>query len=821
MNKKGITIPILITLIISIGLLFTGIYTYFSGVNTKSNEEKYNEQVNLIIESAKLWVKQNKVKGDITISLCELEKNDFIGSLINPLTDKEIPNDSKIVYENGNYNFILGKYNLKVCSSDNIYVELDKNDNTILSIPNEYDDVKEILIRENGEEVKQLYRNKKTIYELIYRFDNDIKTKYLIVRDTTGPNIDVDLKNYNYDESTNTIVINKNANFIIPEAIISDNSNSLIKTNEKNNIDIYNVGNYHILYEAVDEDDNKTIKEILVVVKSNMENENYYIDTNEYTNKKEIELKIKGIDTKEICISNNSICDNWIPYKENISWILDNNDKIYVYYKTSNDRIYMKTKNIYLDNENPLFVSSKKVLYGINYNLLDIINANDKSGIKTITNNNITSYNPNKLGINNLDIEIVDNAGNKTSTNISITTYKNLKCDNSVSSIINEDGLIKDGNDCIYAGSNPNNYIKINDDLYRIVSIDSSNKIKVVKNDSISKEEYNGSWYSSSLKDYLNNYYNNIKSNILTNGVFYYGDIYNQSSLNNIYYDNNRMSEVSFVAILSINDYLKAGLCASSTTWDRLLNNNPCKDNNWLNSGEYWLINSTSSRPLYVTNDGNISYTYGGKKDIKPVLYLKSGLGVISGDGTKSNPYIIDDTIDVNNLVCSLDTTNGFETSKLLTINTLANVKYSFDGNSFTDNNRLEVSKDGIITAYIKKDDVYSSCSIRLYKEYEYRYKECSDSNKVYGKWYAIGTSRESSSFRATSKAVAEMNNSNHYEVIDSTPCDNCKWVTKYERSVSSCKSFDDSVWSSWSNVKPEESVSRIIDVPRIKYGTR
>ena len=252
MNKKGITIPILITLIISIGLLFTGIYTYFSGVNTKSNEEKYNEQVNLIIESAKLWVKQNKVKGDITISLCELEKNDFIGNLINPLTDKEIPNDSKIVYENGNYNFILGKYNLKVCSSDNIYVELDKNDNTILSIPNEYDDVKEILIRENGEEVKQLYRNKKTIYELIYRFDNDIKTKYLIVRDTTGPNIDVDLKNYNYDESTNTIVINKNANFIVPEAIIGDNSNSLIKTNEKNNVDIYNVGNYHILYEAVD-----------------------------------------------------------------------------------------------------------------------------------------------------------------------------------------------------------------------------------------------------------------------------------------------------------------------------------------------------------------------------------------------------------------------------------------------------------------------------------------------------------------------------------------------------------------------------------------
>ena len=57
----------------------------------------------------------------------------------------------------------------------------------------------------------------------------------------------------------------------------------------------------------------------------------------------------------------------------------------------------------------------------------------------------------------------------------------------------------------------------------------------------------------------------NIKSNILTNGVFYYGDIYNQSSLNNIYYDNNRRSEVSFVAILSIKDYLKAGVAIASS----------------------------------------------------------------------------------------------------------------------------------------------------------------------------------------------------------------------------------------------------------------
>ena len=35
MNKKGIALPLLLVIIMSIGLLFTGIYTYFSGLNKK------------------------------------------------------------------------------------------------------------------------------------------------------------------------------------------------------------------------------------------------------------------------------------------------------------------------------------------------------------------------------------------------------------------------------------------------------------------------------------------------------------------------------------------------------------------------------------------------------------------------------------------------------------------------------------------------------------------------------------------------------------------------------------------------------------------
>lgn len=808
MNKRGLTIPFIIILVISIGFLFTGIYTYFDNVKKNNHENEYNDKINLIIEASKLFVKQNKIKGDITISLCELEKNDLIGKIINPITNEYISNDSVIVYENGNYLFKNGKYDLKVCESSNIYVELDKNDDKPINIPNEYDNVKEILIRLDNEEVNQIYRNKKNAYEIIYKFDNSIKTKYLVIRDTTSPSILVN--------SNDTIEINLNDEFIIPSYDVTDNSNSLIKTNVINNVDTSNIGNYSIIYEAIDEDDNKSSKTINVVVKSTNDNENYYISSSKYTNKKEITLKIKGINTKEVCVSNNSICNEWIPYKEDIDWVLDNNTKIYVYYKTNDNKVYMQTKDIYYDINKPEYLSSNKVLYGITYNLSDIVRASDESGIKTIKSNNNTSYKFDKLGDNKINIDIIDNANNINNLDVNIKTYKNLLCDNSISSIVNEDGLVKDDNTCLYVGSNPKNYIKINNILYRIVSIDSSNKIKIVE-DSTTRYEYNGLWYNSTLKNSLNNYYNKYDRTLFTTGNIYYGSI-NNGNVSNIYLDNDKRVDITNIGLLTIKDYLKAGMCDGDVTLDKLLNNNPCR-NNWLNDSEYWLSNSYLNKPIYVSNNGNLSYTYEGSKNVKMVMYLKSGLGIIDGDGSKNNPYIVDSTISPNNLVCSLDTDNLFETSKLLTINSGENVKYSFDGINFSNNRSIEVSHDGIITAYVKNNNEYASCSIKLYKEYEYRYKECSGANKVYDKWYIVGTSKESNDFSITSKSIAEINYLDHYEVLNDTPCDNCKWVTKYKRNVEKCNSYDDSIWSNWSNIKIDNNYTLVDE--RIKYGTK
>lgn len=827
MNKKGITLPIIVVIIISIGLLFTGLYSFFSTIKEISKEEKYNNQINLILDSARIWVKQNNITGDIKISLCELESNDFVGQLINPLTNQPIPNDSIIKVENQNYYFELGQHNLKFCSKDNIYtyVELDANDTKSIDIPIENENIKKITIKENENEVYRMYRNKKTTYEILYLLDNnEIKTKYIIIKDTTPPTIELDLTNYDYDKTTETITIKKYSNFKSPKPTITDNSTSNIINSVENNVDTFKVGNYELIYKAIDEDENETIKKINVIVKSDNENENYYIDTDKYTNKKEIKLKLKGLNTTKICISNSSICEKWNDYQENIDWtVYKNQERIYVYYKTIDNDVHLETIDIYLDTQKPSYVSSKKVLLGPSYNLSDIITAQDDlSGIKGIYTQSNKTFKPNSLGENNLQIEIIDNAGNKTNENITITTYKNLKCDNSISSIPNEDGLVKDNNKCIFIGKNPNNYIKLKNDLYRIISIEENNKIKIIKEESLTKETFTGNWQTSNIKQNLINYYNKIDNNILESGTFYFGNI-NQGIVNDIYQNNYTKNENSNIGLLSINEYLKAGTCPVNTNWDKLLNNNPCKQNNWLyNNMEYWLINTTQNKPIYITKEGNISYTYeGNKKEVRPVLYLKSNLGIIKGNGKQDNPYIIDETIEPTKLTCSIETSNEYELTKTLTVNSPFNTVISFDGINWSNNRKKEVNNSGIITAYVKTDNEITSCSIRLYEEYEYRYKECSNNNKIYGAWHTKGSSKESIDFIETSKKSAENSYLNHYEVVDNTPCNNCKWVTKYERTAESCKSFDNSSWSNWQTTKPEENKFILIDKPRIKYGLK
>ena len=108
-------------------------------------------------------------------------------------------------------------------------------------------------------------------------------------------------------------------------------------------------------------------------------------------------------------------------------------------------------------------------------------------------------------------------------TNLNINAKGNIK-DNSITiselrdkycNTTEEDGLyidIYEEGKCIYKGTNPNNYITFNDELWRIVSIESDNSIKIIKSDPLENHmAYDTSgktgFAESTLSKYLNNDY--------------------------------------------------------------------------------------------------------------------------------------------------------------------------------------------------------------------------------------------------------------------------------------------------------------------------
>lgn len=831
-NKKGFAIYKIIVLTVILGFLFVIIYTSISNQNELSKQKQYENYQNLIINAARTWKIAHGIKSDITISLCTLQSEDYIGELVNPLTKELIPNDSTIVIEGDKYTFVEGNYNLKTCSSNDllVYYELDANNLNAAELPQTSFDYKTTLITLNDEVVKNIYVNQKATYKIIYTLSNNTTyTKYLIITDTTKPEITLNTYGYNYDEDAKTIRVQKNTNFTPPTPNFTDNSMLPLITSTQNNVDTNKTGTYEIIYKATDEAKNEQLLTITVIVESENQSENYYVEAPFYTNSKNINLTLKALEAEEMCISNTSSCEKWEEYKGTKNWQIDKNDAtIYVYYKTKNNEIIMKSTKVHLDTVAPIYNYSKNILVGANYKLTDIIDVYDnESGLGEIIYNNSSYYKANKLGENTIEVSIKDKAGNSVSKQVTLFAYNRLRCDGSISSVANDDGLVKDSynsNRCIYTGKNPNNYITFNNELYRIISIERDGRIKIIKDDSIVELAYGTtSFDTSNIKSYLNNnYYSLIKTKaLIAESNFLYGTIYGKTTDEIIVNDSSRLTKNN-ISLASLTDFLKAGICFSP--WDKLIsNNNPCKQNNWLYSGkEYWLLTNYDNKPIYISSNGSISYISPTTiKQVRPVLYLNSNVVIVGGDGSKENSYKILDALEEVTLNCSITTTNSYELNKELVINANKNATYSFDGINFSSSNKKLVAQDGIIKAYVKDENEVNVCSIILYAKEEYRYKTCPNQNKTFSSWYITGTSRESLNYEVITKENAEKQYLNHYEVVDEAPCNNCKWVTKYERKVEKCSDFGSSPWSSWQDTKPVETPDILIDNPRIKYGTK
>lgn len=250
-----------------------------------------------------------------------------------------------------------------------------------------------------------------------------------------------------------------------------------------------------------------------------------------------------------------------------------------------------------------------------------------------------------------------------------------------------------------YIGNDPNNYVNFNNEVWRIIGVftveDENGKkekrIKIIKDQSIGKysldntETYGvNDWSISPLQRVLNSgaYYNRTSENcpngsngstticdFSSNGLmdeakklvgktkWYLGghDQWNNTNASQSYsyerglavYSGSPMSWVGEVGIMYPSDYGYAASgseCLSTVMYQYDLS---CKNTDWLFNLDYqWTLGMRSDSTYYVfavNSSGRIysNYSTYDPLAVRPSLYLKSGVEMVSGDGSLNNPYTL------------------------------------------------------------------------------------------------------------------------------------------------------------------------------------
>ena len=209
----------------------------------------------------------------------------------------------------------------------------------------------------------------------------------------------------------------------------------------------------------------------------------------------------------------------------------------------------------------------------------------------------------------------------------------------------------------IYKGVNPNNYITFNNETWRILSIDSSGRIKIVRDELLPSRKWDSTnsnqWDKpSEIKTYLNGEYLDsitVNKEKIVPSTWSIGAVtYDNNDLaGQIADENGTQSQESSVGLITASEYLRANtnkeLCGSN-----MLNNDnysTCKTTNWLFKGtNYWTISprlSISNNVFSVDDYGlllprGVTLTYA----VLPAITLSSDIN-LSGSGTAGDSYRI------------------------------------------------------------------------------------------------------------------------------------------------------------------------------------
>lgn len=219
-----------------------------------------------------------------------------------------------------------------------------------------------------------------------------------------------------------------------------------------------------------------------------------------------------------------------------------------------------------------------------------------------------------------------------------------------------------------YVGSNANNYVSFNGEIFRIIGV-FNGQLKIMRNDFYGTElawDTSGgkNWSSSSLRSWLNStYLNSLNSTyrnmIDTSHIWYVGENRYDGTKASAYSLSLASTWVGAIGLIDVSDYVYAstdtrgdtdiaGLEDSGTTSVHGYVSN----DNWmakraLGSGvesAEWLINpfnirtDSALRIYYHRPSWGLSTTL---HNFRPSMYLKSSIKITGGTGTSSNPYIL------------------------------------------------------------------------------------------------------------------------------------------------------------------------------------
>ena len=259
-------------------------------------------------------------------------------------------------------------------------------------------------------------------------------------------------------------------------------------------------------------------------------------------------------------------------------------------------------------------------------------------------------------------------------TEATITSYDPKVYLNTVQKI-----MLDDYGNYRYYGKRVNNYVKFNDELWRIIGVfpdidDGTGKketrLKIIRSESIGKYVFGDSndWTNSELQEMLNTlYYNNtsgscyddeicdftsigldsVARSMIDNAKYYLGETTMYGSTNAYSYFEYERSGGSWtgkIGIIYPSDYVFARDYSFSSVSDQT-------NNNWLYTGnqEWTITPSDISDDVinFIKGDGDVdNELYGNgyvfySMNVLPVTYLKSNVIINGGTGTESDPYTL------------------------------------------------------------------------------------------------------------------------------------------------------------------------------------